>query len=195
MNSFRLCAIAGSCLAAVSVGGCGQSSPAKKQSSREHPLTAAQIVCQPSARDAVAQFLNVHPNTIGLAKSTGNNTMPQCAFTAQLGPRKRVMLLANYNTGPQPYFVLERTAIEAGQVFTQDRMIAAPVAVTGLGIEADWFPAENQLMATDGLKLITVTVTWHGSKLARQRAVAEALTRTYLKQKTSRSVAKGYPSG
>ena len=50
-------------------------------------------------------------------------------------------------------------------------------------------------MATDGLKLITVTVTWHGTKLARQRAVAEALTRTYLKQKTSKSLAKGYPSG
>jgi hypothetical protein len=195
VNSIRLYAIAGSYLAAVLVGGCGQSSPAKKQASRDHPLTAAQIVCQPSSRDAVAQFLSVQPANVGLAKSVGNNTMPQCAFTAQPPAKKRVTLLVNYNTGAQPYFVLERTAIEAGQVFTQDRMIAAPVAITGLGIEADWFPAENQLMATDGLKLITVTVTWHGSKLARQRALAEALTRTYLKQRTSKSLAKGYPSG
>jgi len=195
MNSIRLYAITGSCLAAVLVCGCGQSSSDKKHASSDHPLTAAQIVCQPTSRDAVAQFLSVQPANVGLAKSVGNNTMPQCTFTARPPAKKQVTLLVNYNTGPQPYFVLERTAIEAGQVFTQSRMIAAPVAVTGLGIEADWFPAENQLMATDGLKLITVTVTWRGAKVARQRALAEALTRTYLKQHTRKSLAKGYPSG
>jgi hypothetical protein len=192
MNSFRRWA--GVCLAAAVLCGCGRSSPAKTQAADVHPATPAQIVCQPSSQDAVALFLGVQPSTIGRARSVGNNSMPQCTFTAQLAPKKRVTLLVNYNNGPQPYFVLERTAIEASQVFTPNRMVAAPVAVTGLGIEADWFPATNQLMATDGIKLITVNVTWRGTKVARQRALAEALTRTYLKHPKT-AAANGYPSG
>jgi hypothetical protein len=194
MNLFRLYATVGTCLVAAFASGCGSSST-KKDETSAHSTTAHATVCQPAAQDAVAQFLGVQAAGIKLTPSTGNNTMPQCSFAVPLAGRRHVTLLVNDNTGPQPYFVLERTAIEAAQVFTADRMIAAPVAVTGLGIEADWFPAENQLMATDGLKLITVTVDWRHVSLARQRAVAEAITRPYLKKHTSTSLAKGYPSG
>ena len=193
MNFIRLYAIAGACLAATLASGCGQSSTSKRTTTGQS--TAAHFtVCQPAAQDAAARFLGVQAATIKLTPSTGNNTMPQCSFAVPLGSNKHVTLLVNDNTGAQPYFVLERTAIEAGQVFTQSRMIAAPVAVTGLGIEADWFPAENQLMATDGVKLITVTVDWRRTSLARQRALAEAITRPYLKHPNQKA-ANGYPSG
>jgi hypothetical protein len=194
MKFLRLYAAAGTCLVAAFASGCGSSSTTKHKTSRDS-TTAHVTVCQPVAQDAVAQFLGVQAATIKLTPSVGNNTMPQCSFAVPMGGKKHVTLLVNDNTGPQPYFVLERTAIEAGQVFTANRMIAAPVAVTGLGIEADWFPAENQLMATDGVKLITVTVDWRHTSLARQRAVAEAITRPYLKQKKGKSNANGYPSG
>jgi hypothetical protein len=88
--------------------------------------------------------------------------------------------------------VLERTALEASQQFTAVRLVAPPQAVPRLGLEADWFPAETQLMATDGIRLITVSVKWSHS--TRKRALAVALARTYLKRsKKGVSLAKGYP--
>ena len=194
MRFLRLHAAAGTCLVAAFASGCGSSSTPKHKASKDS-TTAHATVCQPVALQAVSQFLGVQAATIKLTPSVGNNTMPQCSFAIPLGGKKHVTLIVNDNTGPQPYFVLERTAIEAAQVFTVDRMIAAPVAVTGLGIEADWFPAENQLMATDGVKLITVTVYWRHTSLARQRAVAVAILRPYLKKKANQSLARGFPSG
>ncbi len=142
----------------------------------------------------MASFLNVAPGTIALAASTGNNAMPQCSFTVHPPGKKRVQLTANDYTGAQPYFVLERTAIEASQQFGTARLLAAPQGVLGLGLEADWFPATTQLMATDGIRLITATVNWRGTTQARRQALAEAVTRAYLRaSKQGSSRAKGYP--
>ena len=142
----------------------------------------------------MAGFLGVAPTSVVVAVSTGNNAMPQCSFTARAGSRRRVEAIANINSGPQPYFVLERTAIEAGQQFGAERLIALPQAVTGLGLEADWFPNNTQLMTTDGIRLITVTVNWRRTSQARQRALAETVARRYLKNSAQgRSRAKGHP--
>jgi hypothetical protein len=141
----------------------------------------------------MARFLAVAPSRIALSRSTGSNSMPQCSFGVRVAGSSRVQATANVDSGPQPYFVLERAAIEAAQMFTVSRMIAAPQAVTGLGIEADWFPAETQLMVTDGIRLITVSVTWHRGAHGRRRALAEALARTYLRQPRGALGAKGYP--
>lgn len=137
-------------------------------------------MCLPSAVDAVARYISVSPGSIALAKQTGNNAMPQCSLRARPAHGHRIHLIANIYDGPQPYFVLERTAVEATQQFTSKRMIAAPVSVTGLGLDADWFPAQKQLMSTDGKRLITVTVDWRGVPVARQRAVARAALAPYL---------------
>jgi hypothetical protein len=140
----------------------------------------------------MARLLKLSPDRIVVAAGTGNNGMPQCSYSAQVAGHKRVEATANVDTGPQPYFILERTAIEASQQFAPTRLSPAPQAVTRLGIEADWFPAETQLMATDGIRLITVSVSWRDS--SRKRALAEALTRPYLKRsKKGVALAKGYP--
>ncbi|MBV8987784.1 MAG: hypothetical protein JO372_04400 [Solirubrobacterales bacterium] len=146
----------------------------------------------------MARFLAVPTGSVATSASTGNNDMPQCSFTVHLPAGKRVDATANIDNGPQPYFRLERTTVEASQVFTPSRLSPAPEAVTGLGIEADWFPAYPQLMATDGLRLITVSVTWRGATQGRERRLAEALTRTYLTtphRKAAAALAKAYPSG
>jgi hypothetical protein len=134
----------------------------------------------------MARFLNLGADRITAAASTGNNAMPQCSFDARASHRPGVKLIANVNTAPQPYFVLERAEVEAAQQFTTRRMIAPPEAVTGLGIGAAWFPAERQLMTTDGKKLITISVSWSGVSQSRRRWLAEKVARTYLIQASYR---------
>jgi hypothetical protein len=181
-------------LAAVLLAGCGSSASSRHAASATPSKQVAAPVCLPQARDAVARYLRVAPSAVALAPQTGNNSMPQCSFTAHGARKRTVHVIANVNDGPQPYFVLERTAVEAAQQFTPSRMIAAPQSVTGLGIEADWFPAETQLMATDGKRLITVTVAWGSAPAAGKRALATAALRPYLRpQKNSASEAKGAP--
>jgi hypothetical protein len=169
-------------LATVVLAGCGHSAPAK------HAATP----CIPAARAAAAGFLGVPASSISTTVSAGNNTYPQCAFRAVTGGT-RVSAVANVDTGPQPYFILERTAIEAAQVFTANRLYPAPIPIN-LGIEADWFPATRQLMVTDGVRLISVTIGWGGVAQLRRRRLAIAIGRTYLRA-PRKSAAKGFPSG
>lgn len=146
----------------------------------------------------MARFLSLPPADVSIAASTGNNGMPQCTFTARPADASAVSAMANIDNGPQPYFILERTAVETSQLFGPKRFVPAPTAMNNLGIEADWFPNLSQLMSTDGLRLITVTMHWPGAPLARRIALAEALSRTYLKQLSPQEVdrlAKGAPSG
>lgn len=103
-------------------------------------------------------------------------------------------ITANDYSGPQPYFILERTEIEQSQVFTPNRQHPAPQTIMGLGLEAAWFPASQQLMATDAVRLIDVTVDWPGARQAQERKLGIALARPYLKNtKRGEKLAKGYP--
>ncbi len=154
---------------------------------------AAAGPCSATARAAVSTALGVPGAGVTAKASIGNNAYPQCVFRAVLPDGGRVSATANVDTGPQPYFVLERTEVEASQVFTANRLYPAPTPVK-LGLEAWWFPANVQLMTTDGVRLITLTVDWHGVKQSQRRAFAIAVARTYLTS-PRKSAAKGFPSG
>ena len=118
---------------------------------------------------------------------------PQCTYATGAG-RREIKLLADDYKGSQPYFILDRTAEEAGQVFVPTRVVAPPVAINHIGLLAVWFPAREQLMATDGLKLITTTVTWKGVTQRHRLALAEAFTKPYIKvTKQGRAAAKLFP--
>jgi hypothetical protein len=106
--------------------------------------------------------------------------MPQCAFSAELNGGARVLVVANVDSAPQAFFRLERTAVEAAQNFTSPRVVPAPQHVTGLGLDADWFPSGQHLMTRDGNRLIDVAVTWQGASPARKQGLAEAVARAYL---------------
>ncbi len=56
----------------------------------------------------MARFLAVAPSRITLTASTGSNSMPQCSFRVRVAGKARVQATANVDSGPQPYFVLER---------------------------------------------------------------------------------------
>jgi hypothetical protein len=90
------------------------------------------------------------------------------------------VLTANIDTSPSPYFRLERTAVEAYQMFAPTGAAPPPRPVDRLGLEAYWFPDRTQLMSTDGGRLVTVAVAWRRSRQARRQALAVAASRPYL---------------
>ncbi len=192
-------AIAGACLAALAVAACGGSGHATTHAASTHTSSSASITpCQSEARAAIAHFLAITPGSIAASPSMGTNGMPQCTFSAEVAPRVRMQTVANVDNGPQPYFRLERTEVEASQVFTPTRLTPAPESISALGLEADWFPAYPQLMATDGIRLITVSVDWRTASQNRERTLAEAIARTYLRTphgKAAERLVDGYPSG
>jgi hypothetical protein len=170
----RAVVLLGACLGAAACGGTQAT-----QAGRHRP--AATSVCLTQARTAVARVLRLPVASISTAASTGNNAMPQCTFTARRGDHDRVALTVNVDTSPSPYFRLERTAVEAYQVFTPSRVLPAPQPVNGLGLEAYWFPAQTQLMSTDGVRLITATVSLRHGTRRNEQAIAEAASRPFLR--------------
>jgi hypothetical protein len=162
-----------------------------------HPA-ASTGPCRPSVLDVTARFLHVSPAGVTTAVGTGNDGNPQCTYTTRVRGGRRVSLNADVYSGPQAYFVLERTIEEAAQPFGPTRLSPAPQAVNGVGLVASWFPNRDQLMSTDGLKIITITVAWPGASVGREIAVASAISRPYLKvltPKQAAAVANGYPCG
>ena len=126
-----------------------------------------------------------------------DNGSPQCLWSAALSDGRRVRTNVNVYSGPQPYFILERTIVEDSQVFTVHPQHPPPLAVTGLGLEASWFPQYPYLMVTDGHRMLTVTVGWPHQSQRVKRALAEVVARPYLHTphgKAAIRVAEGFPS-
>ncbi len=182
------------CLTALLVCGCGEVKPKAHPAHAAAAPTSLATVCLPAARQAVARFLTLPVQSVSIAGSTGNNAQPQCRFGARPPRRAPVTVLANVSTTSEPYMILERTIVEASQIFTASRLSPAPQAIPGLGIEASWFPQEMHVMTTDGIRLITVTVTWPRSREAQKRALSVAVARLYLTHpKNAAALAKTYP--
>jgi hypothetical protein len=106
--------------------------------------------------------------------------MPECHFGVRLASGKRVGVVANVDTSPQAYQRLERTVVEDGQQFGEMRGFTPPVDVPGLGLAATWLPDQARLLTTDGVRLITITVSWRGASQARAQALGRAVARPYL---------------
>jgi hypothetical protein len=137
-------------------------------------------VCVPRARAVLAARLGVRPSAVSEAVNKGNNGMPQCALTVRRPGERPVQVIVNLDNGPQPYFRLERTAVEATQQFGTERLYAAPDQIMGLGLDADWYPDGNYLETTDGSKLITATIAWPGSSPAQRRALSIAIAHPFI---------------
>jgi len=127
----------------------------------------------------IARAVGVGLVAVSTKSGTGNNGEPQCGFAAG-GAGRRVVIVANVDTSPQPYGRLERAIVEAGQQFGTVRTFAPPQTVSHLGLDASWFPDLSEVMTTDGRALITVTIQWPRAPQRRLRALAAAVARTYL---------------
>jgi hypothetical protein len=150
-------------------------------------------LCLLKAQQAIARDLHIGAGTIHYAKSVGSNGMPQCAFTAHVGGH-RALLLVNVDNGPQAYFRLLRTVDEATQVFGPPPPgFQAPQTVSDLGPFASWFPTRDQLMATNDVDLLTVTVTWPGARRNAEVGIARAVIVPYLARKHGHGNTNDYP--
>jgi hypothetical protein len=181
-------------LAALVPSACGGG----KGSNGHSTLSALQAICQPTAQQAIARAASIASSDISGLRSKGNNGYPQCSFEARLRSGARFHALVNVDSGPQPYFVLERTAIEDSQTFTAKPLHAPAQSIARLGLEADWFPQYPYLMVTDGFRLLTITVVWPHHTQQAERALAIAISKPYLHTphgKLAQRIAQGYPSG
>jgi hypothetical protein len=108
-----------------------------------------------------------------------NDGMPQCALSPHPPGASPVLRVANIDNGPQAFFRLERTAVEAAQNFTSPRVVPPPQQITGLRLDADWFPSSQAVMTSDGDRRSTVSVSWRDASTAMKRGLAEAEARAY----------------
>ena len=167
------------CTLALATGllaGCGGGKTTSQPPAAKPHEAKAPDVCRPAAQAVIASRLGHAQAAVTGKQGTGNNGMPQCTFRAA----GKVAITANVDTAPQAYFRLERTVVEETQQFATKREVAPAQHVGGLGLDADWFPPVKQLMTTDGKQFLTITVRWPKSSVARQRALAASVARTYL---------------
>jgi len=166
---------------ALLLAACGSSGPARP------------AVCKQKAQQAIARDLGSSAGAVDYTKSVGNNDMPQCTFSARADGH-RVLVMVNVDNGPQAYFRLLRTVDEASQIFgVPPPGFHPPQGVSGLGPFASWFPNTDQLMATNRVDLLTVTVTWPGARRDADIAVARAAMVPYLAHPHGHGNANDYP--
>ena len=106
--------------------------------------------------------------------------------------RAPLSLWVSLDNGPQPYQVLERRADEENQNFAFMKHFKHPQAITHVGLDAWWFPREQQAQTTDGRILITVTIdSWPGHSNRPRKALAAAVARPYLGRLIGARTARG----
>ena len=174
--------LAAACGGVLALTGCGRSKPAQA------------TLCYSRARTLVAKILTIRPGSIATAKGIGNDGAPQCSFSARLSGGRHFDATVNVDVEPQPYTILSRTIVEGQQVFSPKRLTPAPVAVLNLGLLASWFPGPSQLMSTDGIRMVTATVTWPGATQGAEIRFATRLSRLYL-GRSKPALAHGAPAG
>ena len=172
---------------AAALAGCGgaASSHSRTTTARQAAATSTtakteaaptvQTICTAAAEAAVRTALGAAPV---VKASMANSGYPQCDMKV----RRRggaVDVLAEVDTEPSAYAVMERTIIEASQIWPA-RLQSAPEHVGGLGIDASWFPMEQHLMTTDAVRLIIVGVTWRHARVAQKISLSKAVARTYV---------------
>ena len=88
--------------------------------------------------------------------------------------------------------MLERREVEEGQNFAMMAHFKYPQAIMHLGLDAWWFPREQQAQTTDGRVLITVTIVrWPEHANDVRKALSAAVARPYLGRLIGRKSAHG----
>ncbi len=86
------------------------------------------------------------------------------------------------DSAPQAYTRMEREQVEFWQnvEWSHKAARAAPRPVVHLGLGGYWFPLQNRLLTTDGVRLVTVKVRSASSGPSERKESAERLARAYL---------------
>ncbi|HTW11827.1 MAG TPA: hypothetical protein VME01_03710 [Solirubrobacteraceae bacterium] len=141
-------------------------------------------------------MLHLNASELSDARSMGTNGMPQCTFATRQPPKKQVSVIVNIDHGPSVEFRIERTVLEASQIFgVPPPGWKAPIGLNGLGPWASWFPTRGELMATNGTDLLTVSVNWNNARTPALIKLARAAVGPYMKygHRPSPTAIVGYP--
>jgi hypothetical protein len=168
--------------------GAGAGGPALASVART-TVSAATIraTCSRPARRAIAEQVGVRPVSMRMRFSMGNNGMPQCTFSGARarsgGPSTRVSVTVNVDDGPQAFWRLMRTLVEAQQEWGGINPSAkkVPIGLVGLGPYASWYPELDALIAgnLDRKHLLTVTIGWPHAKRWEKIRLARATITPY----------------
>ncbi len=101
----------------AALAGCGG-----QTSKRTSTAAGLEPPCRTRSRALVAREVGARAGAVSAVAGVASNSYPQCAYSSGA-----VRIVVNVDNGPQPYFVLERTAIE------RRRAVAVAVARTYLG--------------------------------------------------------------
>ena len=155
-----------SALVALAIAGCGASAekPAHPAHAAATPKPASGP-CQTTVGAAVA------PSGVSTSVTGVSPGQATCVYAA---PARRVEVTVD--TNPQAQFRFDRAVVERGQnaVWSHTMKASMPRLIDRIGVGADWFPEEHQLLTTDGKRLITVEVVKGSSRLRLARKVARA---------------------
>jgi hypothetical protein len=139
--------------AVAALSGCGGSSGASRAdppaSAPAAPAEPAIVACVPGARRAVSRAAGATARMRTAAVSTGEAT---CIYEA--GARR---VDVHVDANPQAEVRFQRAVVERDQnAVWSSAPGRAPRLLQGIGRGADWFPADRELLTTDGRRLISV---------------------------------------
>jgi hypothetical protein len=161
---------------AVGAGGCGSSKRTAPDAGG--PSGASSGACSASASRATSEF--VGGRAISATAYLPPDGSQGCALRAAGRRSATITVDLHVDTLPRPLARLEREAVETTQNVLWSHSRAVPRPVANLGQASWWIPADSRLLASDGQRLVSVAVTWPGSRPTRRLALAEALARSYL---------------
>ena len=163
--------------AALAVAACGSSASQHTPTHKRTIATALAGPCSPLASTALAKALHLSGDAIGARPFTPPSGVAACRFTAP-----GLNVIATLDSAPQVYQRFNRTTVEYEQnvVWAHLGAKANLVNIPHLGLDADWIPPQREVITTDGIRLITVTVTTVPAHAPQPQAVAARLARTYL---------------
>jgi hypothetical protein len=159
----------------LALSGCGGSSDHAR--TRLRTTAALPGPCSPLARTALANALRISPSAVTARPFTPPSGVAACRFAA-----RGLDIVATLDSAPQVYYRFERTTVEYAQnvVWGHLGVGAELVDIPHIGLDADWIPPHHELITTDGVRLITVTVVSVRPRSKPSRTVAAAIARTYL---------------
>jgi hypothetical protein len=165
-------------LAALAAAGCGGGSAAKT-AGRSRAAAALAGPCAQAARTALAGATGISDGAIATTRYAAPDGSAACRFTGAGG---RLAVTVEIDSAPQAYYVFDKRVVEYSQtvVLFHKGERAYPRPIFGLGLGADWFAADDELLTTDGVRIVSVVVTSRPPHAKSREALAEVLARPYL---------------
>jgi hypothetical protein len=156
---------AGGAVAAVLLAGCGHGDDAvfDRHVARPGCLTAVLRVLDPDGGGAVR--MTAAPASTGVRG---------CRYVVAGGP----IVVVSVDSNPQAQTRFSRAVVERDQVaLWSHHRDDAPRLLGDIGVGADWFPGERELLSTDGRRLVSVRVPRGSRPQGIARAVSVAVLR------------------